>query len=161
MTDLPAAIAAAREALAKRDELAHRGNRRAEERANWECAQHLAALLAALDAAQPVAWYRPSEEGYDSAFRDAATVARCDGHDWAGWVPLYLAPQAPPAAAAAVPEGMVMAQRAERLARELLADECERETHCRPATVIRSLASGTVFERAALRAIARATGETK
>lgn len=57
MTDLPAAIAAARDALAKRDELAHRGNRlRAEERANWECAQHLRVLLAALDAQVPVAW---------------------------------------------------------------------------------------------------------
>ena len=54
MNNITKAIAAAREALAKRDELAHRGNRlRAEERANWECAQHLRDLLAALDAAEP------------------------------------------------------------------------------------------------------------
>lgn len=68
-------------------------------------------LVAAIDAArgEAVAWYRPSEEGYDSAFRDASTVARCNGHDWAGWVPLYAAPPA-----AAVPTDF-----AEWLAREM------------------------------------------
>ena len=45
--------------------------------------------------AEPVAWMRPSEEGYDSAFRDHATVVACTGNPWTGWVPLYLRPTAP------------------------------------------------------------------
>ena len=43
---------------------------------------------------EPVAWMRPSEEGYDSAFRDHSTVAACTGNPWTGWVPLYTAPPA-------------------------------------------------------------------
>jgi len=43
---------------------------------------------------EPVAWMRPSEEGYDSMFRDHATVLTCTGNPWTGWVPLYAAPQA-------------------------------------------------------------------
>jgi len=39
---------------------------------------------------EPVAWMRPSEEGYDSAFRDNSTVVECTGNKWEGWFPLYL-----------------------------------------------------------------------
>ena len=35
---------------------------------------------------------RPSEEGYDSAFRDHSTVVVCTGNPWTGWIPLYTAP---------------------------------------------------------------------
>lgn len=42
----------------------------------------------------PVAWMRPSEEGYDSAFRDHRTVMMCKGNPWKNWVPLYTAPPA-------------------------------------------------------------------
>ena len=38
---------------------------------------------------EPVAWYRPSEEGYDSAFRDHSNVVACAGNKWEGWIPLY------------------------------------------------------------------------
>jgi hypothetical protein len=39
---------------------------------------------------------RPSEEGYDSAFRDHSTVMVCTGNPWTGWIPLYTAsPQRP------------------------------------------------------------------
>ena len=54
--------------------------------------------LAELEAAlaepeqEPVAWMRPSEEGYDSSFRDHATVVMCTGNKWEGWVPLYTQP---------------------------------------------------------------------
>jgi chromosome segregation ATPase len=41
---------------------------------------------------EPVAWMRPSEEGYDSAFRDHSTVMLCTGNDWGGWIPLYAHP---------------------------------------------------------------------
>ena len=41
---------------------------------------------------EPVAWMRPSEEGYDSAFRDHRTVMICTGNPWTGWIPLYTAP---------------------------------------------------------------------
>ena len=41
---------------------------------------------------EPVAWMRPSEEGYDSAFRDHSTVKFCTGNDWDGWIPLYTHP---------------------------------------------------------------------
>jgi len=37
----------------------------------------------------PVAWMRPSEEGYDSAFRDNSTVVECTGNKCEGWFPLY------------------------------------------------------------------------
>ena len=51
------------------------------------------ALRTALaEAEEPVAWYRPSEEGYDSAFRDHATVVACTGNKWEGWIPLYTHP---------------------------------------------------------------------
>ena len=44
--------------------------------------------------AEPVAWMRPSENGYDdSAFRDHSTVVACTGNPWTGWIPLYTAPQ--------------------------------------------------------------------
>jgi hypothetical protein len=48
-------------------------------------------------AQEPVAWMRPSEEGYDSAFRDHSTVMICTGNPWTGWIPLYTAPLAQPA----------------------------------------------------------------
>jgi hypothetical protein len=55
-----------------------------------------AALEAALEQpeqqAEPVAWMRPSEEGYDSAFRDHHTIVTCAGNPWTGWIPLYTAP---------------------------------------------------------------------
>ncbi len=38
---------------------------------------------------EPVAWMRPSEEGYDSAFRDNSTIVECPEGNWAGWFPLY------------------------------------------------------------------------
>lgn len=49
---------------------------------------------------EPVAWMRPSTEGYDSAFRDNSTVAvsKATGAthwDDDGWVPLYAAHPAP------------------------------------------------------------------
>jgi len=43
---------------------------------------------------EPVAWMRPSEEGYDSAFRDHSTVMVCTGNPWTGWIPLYTTPPA-------------------------------------------------------------------
>ncbi len=43
---------------------------------------------------EPVAWMRPSKDGYDSAFRDHSTVIRCTGNTWTGWVPLYTTPPA-------------------------------------------------------------------
>ena len=43
---------------------------------------------------EPVAWMRPSEEGYDSAFRDHHTIVTCAGNPWKGWLPLYTAPPA-------------------------------------------------------------------
>jgi hypothetical protein len=38
---------------------------------------------------EPVAWIRPSDEGYDSAFRDNSTVVECTENKWEGWFPLY------------------------------------------------------------------------
>lgn len=38
---------------------------------------------------EPIAWIRPSEEGYDSAFWDNSTVVECTGNKWEGWFPLY------------------------------------------------------------------------
>lgn len=45
-------------------------------------------------AQEPVAWYLPSEDGYDSCFRDHRTITSCTGNPWAGWIPLYAAPPA-------------------------------------------------------------------
>jgi len=41
-----------------------------------------------------VAWMRPSDEGYDSSFRDARTVMACPEGSWAkdGWIPLFTHP---------------------------------------------------------------------
>jgi hypothetical protein len=50
---------------------------------------------------EPVAWMRPSKDGYDSAFRDNSTVIVCTGNPWTGWVPLYTTP---PAAEPTCPE---------------------------------------------------------
>jgi len=41
---------------------------------------------------EPVAWYLPSDEGFDSLFRDHRTVVTCTGNKWEGWQPLYTAP---------------------------------------------------------------------
>lgn len=41
---------------------------------------------------EPVAWYLPSDEGFDSLFRDHRTVVACTGNKWEGWQPLYAAP---------------------------------------------------------------------
>jgi hypothetical protein len=57
-------------------------------------------LRQAIEAAEkqePVAWMRPSGEGYDSAFRDHSTVIACTGNPWTGFVPLYLHPTTVPA----------------------------------------------------------------
>jgi hypothetical protein len=43
---------------------------------------------------EPAAWMRPSEEGYDSAFRAHSTVVVCTGNPWTGWIPLYTTPPA-------------------------------------------------------------------
>jgi len=57
------------------------------------CHAAIDAITAALaETDEPVAWYRPSEEGYDSAFRDHATVVGCTGNKWEGWIPLYTHP---------------------------------------------------------------------
>jgi hypothetical protein len=53
---------------------------------------HQAIEALAQQAQEPVAWMRPSEEGYDSAFRDHSTVVVCTGNPWTGWIPLYTAP---------------------------------------------------------------------
>lgn len=45
-------------------------------------------------AQEPVAWYLPSEDGYDSCFRDHSTITSCTGNPWTGWIPLYTAPPA-------------------------------------------------------------------
>lgn len=57
----------------------------------------LRAALAEAEApkAEPVAWYHPSGEGYDSAFRDHRTVMACTGGDWSEWIPLYTHPPEP------------------------------------------------------------------
>jgi hypothetical protein len=49
--------------------------------------------IAELESQEPVAWMRPSEEGYDSAFRDHRTVISCTGGNWIDWIPLYTPPQ--------------------------------------------------------------------
>jgi len=48
-----------------------------------------AKAIAELESQEPVAWMRPSEEGYDSAFRDHRTVTSCTEGNWVGWTPLY------------------------------------------------------------------------
>lgn len=53
-----------------------------------------AAPPSALVGQEPVAWYLPSEEGYDSCFRDHRTITSCAGNPWTGWIPLYAAPPA-------------------------------------------------------------------
>ena len=68
----------------------------------WMTQKEFNASIAAIQEAlaqpakEPVAWMRPSEEGYDSAFRDHSTVVACTGNPWTGWVPLYTAPPAAP-----------------------------------------------------------------
>jgi hypothetical protein len=59
-----------------------------------EAADALRAALTEPVSEAPVAWYRPSEEGYDSAFRDHSTVVACAGNKWEGWIPLYTHPTA-------------------------------------------------------------------
>ncbi|HDS1649052.1 TPA: hypothetical protein QEL68_000748 [Stenotrophomonas maltophilia] len=43
---------------------------------------------------EPVAWFLPSEHGYDSSFRDHQTIKSCTGNSWTGWIPLYTSPPA-------------------------------------------------------------------
>jgi hypothetical protein len=43
--------------------------------------------------AEPVAWYHPSGDGYDSNFRDHEVVKSCTGNPWTGWIPLYTGPE--------------------------------------------------------------------
>ena len=45
------------------------------------------------EADKPVAWYHPSEDGYDSNFRDHEVVKSCTGNPWTGWIPLYTRPE--------------------------------------------------------------------
>jgi len=42
---------------------------------------------------EPVAWYHPSGDGYDSNFRDHEVVKACTGNPWTGWIPLYIRPE--------------------------------------------------------------------
>ena len=58
----------------------------------YECVACSSNNYPAQPAQEPVAWMRPSEEGYDSAFRDHSTVVVCTGNPWTGWIPLYTAP---------------------------------------------------------------------
>ena len=77
-------------------------------------AEYINELRKALDAeiaqaAEPVAFMRPSIEGYDSSYRDANVVvmSKASGAthwDESGWVPLYLHPPQPQATTA-VPSG--------------------------------------------------------
>ncbi len=72
-------------------------------------------VLAAIEAdrqrrGEPVAWYLPSNDGYDSMFRDHATVKSCTGNPWAGWIPLYTAPVAPQPATPVVKESLTVAE---------------------------------------------------
>jgi hypothetical protein len=104
MADLPAAIAAAREVSALYQ--SH----------NSEARGHVAAealfdLLAALDAAQPVAWqYRHSpEHEWQNVPAHSARCLRGDGDEYRA---LYAAPQAPPAA---VPIGRFVIKPGERV----------------------------------------------
>ena len=66
-----------------------------------ELAQHFHSLIQK-DDVEPVAWMRPSKEGYDSAFRDASTVALCRSTErggwshWDEWVPLFTHPAPKP-----------------------------------------------------------------
>jgi len=52
--------------------------------------------IAELESQEPVAWMRPSEEGYDSAFRDHRTVISCTEGNWIDWIPLYTHPPQEP-----------------------------------------------------------------
>lgn len=38
---------------------------------------------------KPVAFMRPSTDGYDSAFRDAQTIETSTEGDWSEWIPLF------------------------------------------------------------------------
>lgn len=59
----------------------------------WWAHHEIARLRAALaEADEPVAWYRPSEEGYDPAFRDHSAVVFCAGNKWEDWIPLFTHP---------------------------------------------------------------------
>ena len=52
-------------------------------------------LLSAQEKTEPVAWMRPSKDGFDSAFRDSSVVKRCaENTEWNYWVPLYAHPPA-------------------------------------------------------------------
>lgn len=55
--------------------------------------QEIRAFLAAEPEAEPVAWYHPSGDGYDSNFRDHEVVKSCTGNPWTGWIPLYTRPE--------------------------------------------------------------------
>ena len=90
MADLSAAIAAAREALAKYQDREVR----------HYIDEAMEGLLAALDAAQPVAWHSPRVASFNFYDSFSPIEQRSDG-----WAPLYLAPQALPAAADAWAEG--------------------------------------------------------
>jgi len=58
---------------------------------NGHCAYALTEILDAEGDGGAVAWMRPSDEGYDSSFRDARTVMACPEGSWAkdGWIPLF------------------------------------------------------------------------
>lgn len=64
--------------------------------ADTDTSDDFAACVAAIQPVgqEPVAWYLPSEDGYDSCFRDHRTITSCTGNPWAGWIPLYAAPPA-------------------------------------------------------------------
>lgn len=55
-------------------------------------ASHMAGEYVDTAEQEPVAWYRPSKDGYDSGFRDHSTVMTCTGRDWSDFIPLYTSP---------------------------------------------------------------------
>lgn len=59
---------------------------------------------------EPVAWYHPSSDGYDSSFRDHSTILACSGNTWDGFLPLVTTDQAKAYADARVREALEAAE---------------------------------------------------
>lgn len=55
---------------------------------------HREVTRAEAEKAEPVAWYLPFDDGYDSLFRDHRTVMKYAAGDWSEWIPLYAHPPA-------------------------------------------------------------------
>jgi len=67
---------------------------------------------------EPVAWYRPDDEGFDSHFRDHSTVISSPSNPWTGYKPLYLHP-APDAATVRIADRQAAMERDARRYRAL------------------------------------------